>query len=300
MGLGERGPCDRHGPVAAGGSEGGALPAAQGMGLSPAQSVKRPQDPRHGPSTRPEWDCLMPTIWSLGGAVLSGGISLPGFVRAATGFGCSTLRSRTILPTMSSSCAARSSIRPSLRMPWRRQHVYHLAGIAQLWVRRRPIWRSLNAVGTEKVLRAAAEHRVERVIHCSTSRSCCRNIRRRCGSMRYRAALCGYAGAIYPIEAPGRASRVGGCKQRHGRPHCQPDPADRRQRPQHDAAGGHAGHVLTGRSPGLPRLHPQFGRCARRCRRHGPFGASGEDRVERYILGGDEPDLARTARACWN
>jgi dihydroflavonol-4-reductase len=48
------------------------------------------------------------------------------------------------------------------------QHVYHLAGIAQLWVRNKADLMLVNAQGTEMVLRAAAEQRIERVVHCST------------------------------------------------------------------------------------------------------------------------------------
>lgn len=48
------------------------------------------------------------------------------------------------------------------------QHVYHLAGIAQLWTRQKAEFVRINARGTEMVLRAAAGQRVERVVHCST------------------------------------------------------------------------------------------------------------------------------------
>jgi dihydroflavonol-4-reductase len=48
------------------------------------------------------------------------------------------------------------------------QHVYHLAGIAQLWVRAKADLMLVNAHGTEMVLRAAREQGVERVVHCST------------------------------------------------------------------------------------------------------------------------------------
>jgi dihydroflavonol-4-reductase len=48
------------------------------------------------------------------------------------------------------------------------QHVYHLAGIAQLWVREKAELARINACGTEMVLRAATEQRVERIVHCST------------------------------------------------------------------------------------------------------------------------------------
>ena len=48
------------------------------------------------------------------------------------------------------------------------QHVYHLAGIAQLWMRQKDEFARINARGTDMVLRAAAEQRVERVVHCST------------------------------------------------------------------------------------------------------------------------------------
>jgi dihydroflavonol-4-reductase len=48
------------------------------------------------------------------------------------------------------------------------RRVYHLAGIAKLWSRDRSDFDRINAGGTEMVLRAAAAHRVERVVHCST------------------------------------------------------------------------------------------------------------------------------------
>ena len=56
IGLDERAPRDHHGAVAAGGSQGRAIPAAQGMGLPPAQSAEHSQDPSHERSTRPECD----------------------------------------------------------------------------------------------------------------------------------------------------------------------------------------------------------------------------------------------------
>jgi len=48
------------------------------------------------------------------------------------------------------------------------RRVYHLAGIAHLWVPQRSDFDRVNAQGTAIVLQAAAECRVERVIHCST------------------------------------------------------------------------------------------------------------------------------------
>jgi dihydroflavonol-4-reductase len=48
------------------------------------------------------------------------------------------------------------------------RHVYHLAGIADLWARDRSEFHRVNAGGTALVLRAARAHRVARVIHCST------------------------------------------------------------------------------------------------------------------------------------
>jgi dihydroflavonol-4-reductase len=48
------------------------------------------------------------------------------------------------------------------------RHVYHLAGIAKLWSRDRADFDRVNAGGTATVMRAAAEHGVERVVHCST------------------------------------------------------------------------------------------------------------------------------------
>jgi dihydroflavonol-4-reductase len=48
------------------------------------------------------------------------------------------------------------------------RHVYHLAGIANLWARDRSAFERINAVGTATVLRAAAARGVARVVHCST------------------------------------------------------------------------------------------------------------------------------------
>lgn len=48
------------------------------------------------------------------------------------------------------------------------RRVYHLAGIAKLWARDRGDFDRVNAGGTAMVLRAAAAHRIERVVHCST------------------------------------------------------------------------------------------------------------------------------------
>ena len=48
------------------------------------------------------------------------------------------------------------------------RRVYHLAGIPHLWVPQLEDFDRVNVRGTEIVLRAAAEQRVERVIHCST------------------------------------------------------------------------------------------------------------------------------------
>lgn len=46
--------------------------------------------------------------------------------------------------------------------------LYHLAGIAHLWARRKSDFDLVNRQGTETVLRAAAAARVRRVVHCST------------------------------------------------------------------------------------------------------------------------------------
>lgn len=46
--------------------------------------------------------------------------------------------------------------------------VYHLAGIAHLWRRRKSDFDVANRVGTETLLKAAAARRVGRVVHCST------------------------------------------------------------------------------------------------------------------------------------
>ena len=47
-------------------------------------------------------------------------------------------------------------------------HVYHLAGIAKLWAPDKSGFETVNWRGTETVLRAAADARVTRVVHCST------------------------------------------------------------------------------------------------------------------------------------
>jgi dihydroflavonol-4-reductase len=48
------------------------------------------------------------------------------------------------------------------------RHVYHLAGIANLWSPDRSDFDRVNAGGTVAIMRAAAERGVERVVHCST------------------------------------------------------------------------------------------------------------------------------------
>lgn len=48
------------------------------------------------------------------------------------------------------------------------RHLYHLAGIAKLWVRDKSDFARVNAGGTEIVLHVAAERKVGRVVHCST------------------------------------------------------------------------------------------------------------------------------------
>lgn len=48
------------------------------------------------------------------------------------------------------------------------RRVYHLAGIAKLWSRDRRDFDRINATGSATVMRAAAVHRVARVVHCST------------------------------------------------------------------------------------------------------------------------------------
>jgi dihydroflavonol-4-reductase len=47
-------------------------------------------------------------------------------------------------------------------------HVYHLAAIAHLWAPRREVFARVNEAGTEVVLRAAHQQRIERLVHCST------------------------------------------------------------------------------------------------------------------------------------
>jgi dihydroflavonol-4-reductase len=46
--------------------------------------------------------------------------------------------------------------------------VYHLAGIAKLWVRHKSEFDWVNVRGTDTVLRVAAEQGVKRIVHCST------------------------------------------------------------------------------------------------------------------------------------
>jgi dihydroflavonol-4-reductase len=46
--------------------------------------------------------------------------------------------------------------------------VYHLAGIAHLWVRKKSDFALVNGGGTDLVLRTAMEQGIERVVHCST------------------------------------------------------------------------------------------------------------------------------------
>jgi dihydroflavonol-4-reductase len=46
--------------------------------------------------------------------------------------------------------------------------VYHLAGIAHLWVPQREDFTRVNEHGTETVLRTAPQQRIERLVHCST------------------------------------------------------------------------------------------------------------------------------------
>jgi dihydroflavonol-4-reductase len=46
--------------------------------------------------------------------------------------------------------------------------VYHLAGIAHLWVRKKSDFVLVNGRGTDLVLRTAKEQGIERVVHCST------------------------------------------------------------------------------------------------------------------------------------
>jgi len=48
------------------------------------------------------------------------------------------------------------------------ERVYHLAGIAHLWRRDRADFDTVNRLGTETLLEAAAANRVSRVVHCST------------------------------------------------------------------------------------------------------------------------------------
>jgi dihydroflavonol-4-reductase len=48
------------------------------------------------------------------------------------------------------------------------EHVYHLAGIAHLWVRDKAELASINAHGTQTILRAAGKMGIARVVHCSS------------------------------------------------------------------------------------------------------------------------------------
>ncbi|MBA3518779.1 MAG: NAD-dependent epimerase/dehydratase family protein [Rhizobiales bacterium] len=46
--------------------------------------------------------------------------------------------------------------------------LFHLAGIAHLWAREKASFDRVNRLGSETVLKAAAEHGIARVVHCST------------------------------------------------------------------------------------------------------------------------------------
>jgi dihydroflavonol-4-reductase len=48
------------------------------------------------------------------------------------------------------------------------RRIFHLAGIAKLWIPRKSDFERVNADGTDLVLRVAQEQGVERVVHCST------------------------------------------------------------------------------------------------------------------------------------
>jgi dihydroflavonol-4-reductase len=47
--------------------------------------------------------------------------------------------------------------------------VYHLAAVANLWVRRKSDLETINAHGTKLVLEQAREHQIKRVVHCSSA-----------------------------------------------------------------------------------------------------------------------------------
>ena len=47
--------------------------------------------------------------------------------------------------------------------------VYHLAGCARAWVRDRREFQAVNGGGTEKICRAAQEHRIALLVHVSTN-----------------------------------------------------------------------------------------------------------------------------------
>lgn len=47
--------------------------------------------------------------------------------------------------------------------------IYHLAAVANLWVRRKSDLEMINAHGTRLVLELAREHQIKRVVHCSSA-----------------------------------------------------------------------------------------------------------------------------------
>ncbi len=89
--------------------------------------------------------------------------------RAATASGFSTLRADTTI-SKDVELLHGSILDEALltRAMTNVQHVYHLAGIAHLWVREKADLEHINARGTQMILRAASEQRIERFVHCST------------------------------------------------------------------------------------------------------------------------------------
>ena len=137
--------------------------------------------------------------------------------RAARASASSISRRPTTSRRTSSSCRARSSMRDCLDAAMANvRHVYHLAGIAKLWSRDRADFDRINAGGTAMVLRAAAAHRVERVMHCSTEAILLPKRRgaRRAHRRNRAAGAFRHAGPLYALEAEGRAGRA---RRRAGR-----------------------------------------------------------------------------------
>ncbi len=156
------------------------------------------------------------------------------------------------------------------------RHVYHLAGIAKLWSRDRSDFDRVNAGGTAAVLRAAAAHRVERVVHCSTEAIL---LPKRRGAD----ALIDETVRLDLADMPGPYTRSkltaeqsvlaavsGGLDALIVNPTVPIGPGDRNLTPP----AAMLSMFLNGQVAGLSRLRAQSGRRARRCGRHGARGGA--------------------------